>query len=67
MPPLEVRFNVEPAHWGVLLPAVGVGKALTVTELMAGVELMQPNASVPKTEYEVVVTGLTLFEPLEYV
>ena len=31
MPPVAVRFRVEPAHCGVLLFAVGVGKALIVT------------------------------------
>jgi hypothetical protein len=38
LPPVAVRVNVEPAHCGVLLLAVGVGNALTVTVVVVVAE-----------------------------
>ena len=49
MPPVAVRFNVAPAHCGVLLPAVGVGNALMVTLVVVVAE--QPFALVTITVY----------------
>lgn len=58
MPPLAVRFNVEPAHTGELLPAVGVGNEFTVTVTVA--VLVQPAAVVPVTVYVIVEVGLAV-------
>ena len=47
---MAVRFNVEPAHIGLLLPNVGAaGTGLTVTAMVA-CELVQPAADAV-TEY----------------
>ena len=44
-----------------------VGVILTVTELTTVLEATQPNALVPVTVYVVLVNGLIIFEPDEYV
>ena len=46
MAPAEdaVRFNVEPAHIGLLLPKVGAGGAGFTTTVMVDCELVQPDA-----------------------
>ena len=67
MPPVAVRFKVEPAHCGVLLPAVGVGNALMVAFVVVVAE--QPLASVTITVYipeaavvTLVIDGFCAFE-----
>ena len=42
-----------------------VGVVFTFTVLTTVLELGQPNALVPVTEYEVVTVGLTIAEPPE--
>jgi hypothetical protein len=42
VPPLDVRFNVEPSQMGELLVADGVGRALKVTVTAVLAELIQP-------------------------
>ena len=49
MPPVAVRFKVEPAHCGVLLPTVGVGNAFMVTFVVVVAE--HPFPSVTTTVY----------------
>jgi hypothetical protein len=48
-PPDEVRFKVAPLHTGLLLPAVALGDAFTVTTVVA--VAVQPPASVTVTVY----------------
>jgi len=56
MPPLEVRFKVPPVQTGLLLPAVAVGAAFTVT--LAVAVAVQPLASVTVRMYGPLMTGI---------
>jgi hypothetical protein len=47
VPPVAVRFKVEPVHWGVLLLADAIGNALIVT--LAEVVAEHPFPSVTVT------------------
>jgi hypothetical protein len=45
-PPDSVRFKVAPAQMGALLPAVSVGVAFTVTEIVVAVVQELPSVMV---------------------
>ena len=57
VPPDEVKFNVLPEHCGELLPAVGVGSGLTVTEDVA--VFTRPFPSVTVSVYVPVAASVT--------
>jgi hypothetical protein len=46
LPPLAVRFKVEPVHWGVLLLADAIGNALIVTLVDVVAEHPLPSVTV---------------------
>jgi hypothetical protein len=59
---------VDPSQiTALLIVVVTTGKAFTVTSDTAESKETQPIASVPVTEYEVFVTGVTIADPLENV
>ena len=59
-------MNVFPAQMDPVFTEI-TGRATTVTLLTAGALLIHPAELVPVTEYEVVVVGLTIAAPEEYV
>ena len=64
--PLGTIINELPLQIDPELTA-NVGIAFKVTVETTPVELTQPDALVPVTVYDVVVVGLTTFDPDEYV
>jgi hypothetical protein len=58
--------NEPPGQIAPLL-TVMLGPEVTVTDVVAVLELIQPNVFVPVTLYVVLAVGLTTALPLEYV
>ena len=61
MPPDEVKFKVCPIQTGLFEPAVGVGRVLIVTDVVA--VAVQPLALVTVTVYVPAAAVVTLLMP----